>query len=155
MRETCARVLAAALMIGAIATVVAMSALYRTPTEGSMAISAPASSQQRSVRLTAHLARRHRPSAARLVTAHTTYVRPAPKVAAHSLAVVRRRRASRPPRRQLTAAPAPAPAAAPTPPSGPPPAAAVEQPAAGKTDSSDGPGKHGRGHAYGHDKQDD
>src|ERR671925_1618164 len=58
MRETCARVLAAALMTGAIAAVVAMSALYDTPQEVGPALTAPPSSLRHSVRLTAFPERR-------------------------------------------------------------------------------------------------
>src|SRR5437773_3945449 len=89
MRETCARVLAAALMTGAIATVVGMSAVLGTPSEAGQPIVAPPSSVQRTVRLTAKPAPRHRQTAARLVTAHTIHVRPRPEVVTRSLAVVR------------------------------------------------------------------
>jgi hypothetical protein len=154
MRGTCARVLAAALMTGAIATVVGMAALFGTPTEGSRPISAPPSSQQRSVRLTAHLAPRHRKSAPRRVTVHTNRIQPARQQAVSGLAVARTRHVAPRPRRELTsvpkpeAAPVPAPAVAPTPADPPPPV----------TNEDDDRGKdheHGRGHAYGHDKQDE
>src|SRR6266542_4535584 len=79
MRETCARVLAAALMTGAIAAVVAMSALLNTPRDDGYALTAPPSSFQRSVRVPA-LAAPPRPARAeRLVSAlsvHTPVARP-------------------------------------------------------------------------------
>src|SRR5215831_6196730 len=107
MRETCARVVAAALLTGAIATVVGMSALVDTPREPMRSIAAPPSSLQRSVRLTAHVVPRHRPSAARLVTTHTSYRARRPPAVARRLVVVRAHRAPEP-RRQLAAVPAPA-----------------------------------------------
>jgi hypothetical protein len=160
MRETCARVLAAALLTGAIATVVGMSALFGTTGEASRPISAPPSSLQRSVRLTAHLAPRARPSAARLVTAHTNYV-PSRRRTTTVLAATRTRRVSPRAPRQLTSVrkPQPAPASAPTP---APPAvpAAPADPAPPVTEQSDDQSEghghgHGHGHAYGHDKQDE
>jgi hypothetical protein len=155
MRGTCARVLAAALMTGAIATVVGMGALSGTPSEASRPISAPPSSLQRSVRLTAHFAPRHRQSAPRLVTVHTNRVRPVRQQALNGLAVARTHHVAPRPRRQLAsvpkpaaAAPAPAPAVAPAP-ADPPPPVTVEDDDQGKDHG------HGRGHAYGHDKQDE
>jgi hypothetical protein len=155
MRGTCARVLAAALMTGAIATVVGMAALFGTPTEGGRPISAPPSSLQRSIRLTAHLAPRHRRSAPRLVTVHTNHFRPVRQQQAVSgLAGTRTRHVAPRPRRQLTsvpkpeAVPVPAPAVAPTP-ADPPPPVTYEDDDQGKDHG------HGRGHAYGHDKQDE
>jgi hypothetical protein len=154
MRGTCARALAAALMTGAIATVVGMGALFGTPSEASRPISAPPSSLQRSVRLTAHLAPRHPQSAPRLVTVHTNHFRPVRLQPVHGLAVTRTHHVARRPRRQLAsvpkpeAAPVPAPAVAPAPADPPPPV----------TNQDNDQGKdhgHGRGHAYGHDKQDE
>ena len=149
MRATCARVLAAALLTAAISTVVGMSALFGTPSEAGRPIAAPPSKLQRSVRLTAHPEPPHRQDTARLVTAHTN--RPAPSVRAEvitrSLVVVRKRKhAHRSEPRQLTdvkpaSEPAPAPPAQPT-------------PQADGNDLRPGNG-HGRGHAYGHDKQDE
>jgi hypothetical protein len=155
MRETCARVLAAALLTGAIATVVAMAAHLNGPNEAGTPIAAPSSSLQRTVRLTARPLPRHR-SIAKLVTTHTRDVRQQAEVIHRSLVVVHRHRAQRrtpPPHRELTAS-VPSPtttttvATAPTPapaPATPPP---VEAPAPLPTHD-------GRGHAYGHDKQDD
>jgi len=69
MRETCARVLAAALMTGAIASVVAMSALLNTPRDDGYALTTPPSSLQRSVRVPALAAPPRPVRAERLVTA--------------------------------------------------------------------------------------
>ena len=156
MRGTCARVLAAALMTGAIATVVGMGALFGTPSEASPPISAPPSSLQRSVRLTAHLAPRHQQSAPRLVTVHTNHVPPVRQRAVNGLAVTRTHHVAPRAHRQLAsvpkpeAAPAPAPAPAVTPaPADPPPPVTSEDDNQGKDHA------HGRGHAYGHDKQDE
>jgi hypothetical protein len=153
MRETCARVLAAALMTGAIATVVGMSALFGTPGEASRPISAPPSSLQRSVRLTAHPAPPSRPSAARLVTAHTNYVPPRPRTAT-VLAATRTRRVSERAPRQLTSVRKPQPTPEPAPTPAPPAVPAAADPAPPVTDQSDDHG-HGHGHAHGHDKQDE
>lgn len=158
MRETCARVIAAALLTGAIATVVGMSALVDTPPEPARPVAAPLPTVQRSVRLTARIVPRHRRHAARLVTTRPTYSPARRPAVTHSLIVARPQRAApRPQPRQLAAVPAPA--AAPAPPPAPAPATveapAPADPAPVVPDTSDGPGRHGRGHAYGHDKQDD
>jgi hypothetical protein len=157
MRETCARVLAAALMTGAIAAVVGMSALFGATGEASRPISAPPSSLQRSVRLTAHLAPRARPSVARLVTAHTNYV-PSRSSTVSVLAVTRTRHVSPRARRQLTSLrkpqPAPAPAPTPAPPAVPAVPAVPADPAPPDTDQNEDHG-HGHGQAHGHDKQDE
>lgn len=169
MRETCARVLAAALLTAAIATVVAMAAHLNGPSGAGTPIAAPLSSNERTVRLTARPLPRHR-SIAKLVTTHTTHVGPQSEVIHRSLVVVHRRRAQRrtpPPHRQLTAsvpspttpaavATAPTPAPAPA----PPPPVETTAPVATNGEQSDEQGQgqghgHGRGHAYGHDKQDD
>jgi hypothetical protein len=157
MRETCARVLVAALMTGAIATVVAMSAMLGTPTEPRPPIAAPPSSVQRTVRLTAQLPPRHRRSAARLVTAHTTHAQPRPEVVTRSLVVVRphrvRRRAQH--RQLATAKPQPAPPVTPAAPAVAPAAPAPAEPAPPPTgeDAENGdesePG-HGHDHGHGH-----
>jgi hypothetical protein len=148
MRETCARVLAAALLTGAIATVVAMAAHLNGPSEAGTRLAVPPSSLQRTVRLTTRPLAKHR-SAAKLVTTHTRIVRQQAEVIHRSLVVVHRHHAGRPappPHRELTATvpsppaatavitvPAPIPALQPVPP--------VEG--------------YGRGHAHGRDKQDD
>ncbi len=162
MRETCARVVVAALLTGAIATVVGMSALVDTPREPARPVAAPLSSVQRSVHLTAHSVPHHRRRASQLMTTPTTYRAPRPVVVTHTLIVVRPHRAApRPRARQLAAVPAPvaAPTPQPAPAAAPPPAPAqapaAADPAPVVPDTSDGPGRHGRGHAYGHDKQDD
>lgn len=169
MRETCARVLAAALMAGTIATVVGMAALVQAPHEASKRIAAPPSVLQRSVRLTAHAAPRPRRRVQRLVAtrtipvpAHSDPVRP-------SLVAIRRRPARLPVRRRelsaTTPAPAPAPvsepAAAPVEPAAPAPAVPspeADQPQAqdqGRGQGHDPGHGRGRGHAYGNDEQDD
>jgi hypothetical protein len=162
MRETCARVLAAALLTGAIATVVAMAAHLNGPNEAGARLAVPPSSLQRTVRLTARPLVKHR-SAAKLVTTHTSHVRQQAEVIHRSLVVVvHRHRARRPapPHRQLTeSVPTPV-TTAPTPAPAPEPAPLVEVPAPATPqdqqsgDQGQGQG-HGRGHAYGHDKQDD
>lgn len=160
MRETCARVLAAALLTGAIATVVGIAALVDTPREPAHSIAAPPSTVDRSVRLAARPLPHHRRIPARLVTTHTSYRAPRPPVVTDRLVVGHLHHArQRPHQRQLAAVPAPAPAAAPTPPPAPapaPPAASTPKDSDPVVpDTSPGPGNHGRGHAYGHDKQDD
>ena len=77
MRGTCARVLAAALMTGAIATVVAMSALFETPRGPGGPIAAPPSSLQRSVRLQAPPVPARRTRAIRVETTAHPISRPA------------------------------------------------------------------------------
>jgi hypothetical protein len=167
MRETCARVLAAALLTGAIATVVAMAANLNGPSEAGTPIAAPLSSHQLTVRLTARPLPRHR-SITKLVTTHTSHVRQQTEVIHRSLVVVHRHRAQRrtpPSHRQLTASvPSPATTTAATTASTPAPAPAtparVETPAPVPTHDEQGDDQgqgqeHGRGHAHGHDKQDD
>jgi pyruvate dehydrogenase E2 component (dihydrolipoyllysine-residue acetyltransferase) len=163
MRETCARVLAAALMTGAIATVVGMAALVGTPTEARRPVAAPPSSLQRSVRLTAQPAPRHRRTAARLATAHTIHVQSRPEAVARRLVVVRSHRAGRPVQhhRELAAAkPQPAPAVAPPAPAvAPAPAPAPAEPAPPATGENADNGDeshsgHGHGHEHGHSRND-
>src|SRR5262245_48273776 len=137
MRATCARVLAAALLTGAIATVVWMSALVGTPNEAGRPIAAPPSSQQRTVRLTAQgPPRRH--AAERLVTHNTIPAVTRPAAAASSLAVVvdKRRPRRQAPGRELATRATPA-VSEPVPDTGRAPE--VEQL------------RHGRGHAHGRD----
>ena len=149
MRETCARVLAAALMTGAIATVVAMSALFDTPQDRGGALTAPPSSLQRSVRVEVPPAPRHPPVAERLTSAQTRTSTPMRRVIV-STHVVRRTivvRHRRPPRRQLAAMrpkPAPVVQSATTP---APPAAATPPPAPSDHDPSQGNG-HGNGNGH-------
>jgi hypothetical protein len=154
MRETCARALAAALLAAAIATVVGMSAFYGTPSDPGRPMSAPSSTLQRTVRLTAHLAPRHRRRTPALVTTHSNRSTAARREAVmRSMAVVRRRHrpARRPAQRQLAETPTPVPAAAPAPPV--PPSPAPEPP---PPDQAGGHVKgNGHGHAYGHEKQDE
>jgi hypothetical protein len=171
MRETCARVLAVALMTGAIATVVGTAALVRTPNEAGGPISAPPWALQRSVRLLAQPAPRRHRIVARLVTTRTIKARARPEPVQPSLAVVRRRPARQPVRRRELAATTPAPTPTPAPAPVSEPAAAPEEPAAAPPaapsaetdqlegeDEGHGPGHghdRGHGHADGRDEQDD
>jgi hypothetical protein len=162
MRETCARVLAAALMTAAIATVVGMSTLFGTAREASRPIAAPPSSLQRIVRLTAHVQPTRRPSrprVTRVVTSRTIHAQPRRlRASVTRLAAVHKRRIRRAaPARQLAAAPATT--ATTTVTTTVPPAVVSASPAptadAQPVVDADGPGRHGQGHAYGHDKKDD
>ena len=157
MRETCARALAAALMTGAIATVVGFAAHVGTPAEAGSPIAVLPSLHQRSVRLTAQPLPRKRTSAVRLVTTHTTRTPMRPQVTTRSLVVVRRHRTRRPPASRELAATTTTPAPQTAPPVEPAPPAPQTMPApANEGDQGDGPGRgHGRGHAYGRGKQDD
>ena len=156
MRETCARVLAAALMTGAIAGTVAMSALFGPPSEADGPITAPPSSLQRSVRVEV---RReplvHRTSVERPVIAHSLRTTRARSVVAshrlviirtHRMHAVRRRLAATEPKPQPVAPAAPAPEAAASP-APPPPVEETES----EHDHGNGNG-NGNGNAYGHDK---
>jgi hypothetical protein len=69
MRETCARVLAAALMTGAIATAMGLPTLFDGAGDLGPGVTAPPSSLQRSVRIPAHSAPPRPARAERLVTA--------------------------------------------------------------------------------------
>ena len=175
MRETCARVLAAALMTGAIATVVAMSALSGATGEAGRPFAAPPSSLKRSVPVVAQATA---PRSATARPARSVSPRPQPVLAARSL-VVRHWRPR--PQRQFAAAkpkarpkpapahpPATAPSPAPTPELAPPtvqaaqiveppqaPAPVEDQGQQATSDDSRGDRDNGRGHAYGHDKHDD
>jgi periplasmic protein TonB len=153
MRETCARVLAAALLTAAIATVVGMSTLLGTPSQAGPRIAAPPPALERSVRLTALPKPKQPPRPARLVTTDTTYVRPRPEVVRRSLVLVRRHPVRRPaPGRQLAAAkPEPAPTTPPDPPAPAQPAPAAPAQADDQRDDDGGDrGKeHGRGHGHG------
>jgi hypothetical protein len=166
MRETCARVLAAALMTGAIATVVGMSALFDTPGEVDRALTVPPSSQLRSVRVEVPPAPPRAPAVVRLAIAHptrTASVRPAiltRRLVVRRTFVARRTR----PRRQLAAVqpkptPATQPAPAPEPQTAPPPAppapgrSGKEQPKVGA--GGDHADQHDGGHGQGHDKREE
>jgi hypothetical protein len=163
MRETCARVLAAALMTGAIASVVAMSALFDTPREAAQAPIAPPSSLERSVRVTVRPTPRHPPVARRRVVTHMQPApAPEPVIVGHEIV---RRTVVRPRRRHQARAlasvkPAPAPVVA--------PAVAVAVPAVEapppapeeRDDDGNSPGKggedHGHGdHGHGHEEHED
>jgi hypothetical protein len=71
MRETCARVLAAALMTGAIAFVLAMPALFESARDVGQGLTAPPSSLRRSVHAPALAAARPPARAERLAAAHS------------------------------------------------------------------------------------
>jgi hypothetical protein len=151
MRETCARVLAAALMTGAIAAVVAMSALVGAPSQGARPITAPPSSLERSVPTVALPAPRpHRASVRRPVSAHQIS-RPAvrPSVLARRFVTIHTRATTR--RRLATNKPKAAPVAPTVPVQEPvtePPLPAPEL----QTDEPESGDDHGNGHAYGHEK---
>ena len=146
MRETCARVLAAALMTGAIAAVVAMSALYETPQEAGRALTAPPSSLQRSVRLTAMPGPRRAP-APRRRERRAAPIRVQPRTVVVTREVVRRITVVRHvPSRQLAAvAPKPQPAPVSPPPPAPAPATVAAQPAPAPSDNGHGRGKGNAG----------
>ena len=151
MRETCARVLAAALMTGAIATVVAMSALFETPTGPARPIAVPPSSLQRPVVFKVQPVRPHRRKATRLEDAHRNS-KPAPRVVVVQHLVTTRTTHVRPqPRRLAAATPKPMPATAPAPTIDVPARAPAAVPApvaalpADKRDS-DKEHDHGQGH---------
>jgi len=100
MRETCARVLAAALMTGAIATVVAMSTLFEMHGQSGQPLTAPPSSLGRAIIFGPLPAPRH-VDRSRTVP---TRSRPArPEVVAR-VPVIARPRRPRPPQRDLAAA---------------------------------------------------
>src|SRR5206468_501174 len=152
MRETCARVLSAALMTGAIATVVGLATLSGTPNESGRPIAAPTPSVQHSVQLRVQPAPRHRRTTAQLVTADTIHIQPRTEVATRSLVVVRRHRFHRPVQaRQLAAAkPHPAPAVAPpAPAAAPPPVPAEPTPPPTGDNAGNGDEAHaGQGHGH-------
>ena len=130
MRETCARVLAAALMTGAIATVVAMSALFETPGGLSRPIAAPPSSLHRSVSLAAQRARPHPKTVARLRASRPVNRPTRPVILTRSLVVVRTHRADPPPRRLASTKPSTKPKHKPLAASAPPAQPAAPQPPA-------------------------
>jgi hypothetical protein len=152
MRETCARVLAAALMTGAIAGTVAMSALFGPPSGADRPITAPPSSLQRSVR--AEVLREppvHRTSVERHVTPHsirTTRARPA--VTTHRLVIIRTHHVHAVRRGLAATKPKPQPVAPVSEPTASPaPASPPSPPVVEETESDH---DHGNGNAYGHDK---
>jgi len=172
MRATCARVLAAALMTGAIATVVGMSALFDTPREAGRALVVPPSSLQRTVRLRVPPAHRRARAAERLVSAHTSssaQSRPVLVIRTlvrHTTVVrqipQRRRLAAVKPKPTPPVQPAPPPA--PPQPATPPPAPVAPVDARAKGDEGDDQSNehgndHGQGkgheHGNGHEEHDD
>src|SRR6266540_5379097 len=156
MRETCARVLAAALMTGAIAFVLAMPALFESARDAGHGLTAPPSSLRRSVHAPALAAARPPARAARLAPSHSVRQpasRPAVATAAPG-AVPAPRSRPRPAGAGRSAPARPEPEtrelAATTPePSAQPPAQASSSPSPTTTEAT--PGK-GKGKAKGHDK---
>jgi hypothetical protein len=158
MRETCARVLAAALMTGAIAAVVAMSALFETPRKYSRPIAAPPSSLHRTVRLEAQPAPPHRQTVARLHAPHPVNRPTRPAIVTRSLVVVRTHRVAPPPRRLASTKPKSKPLTAPAPPAPPaaphhpaPPAAEAAPPAKPDDQKHASAEDGGNGNGHGHD----
>ncbi len=132
MRETCARVLAAALMTGAIAFALGAPALFESPREQIQSLTAPPSSLQRSVFVAALPAPKRPRPAERLVTAHSVTRASTPAAVVQTaregvsrkiprtLAAARRPKPAQPPKPKAAPAtdaanlmPPPAPAAAP------------------------------------------
>jgi hypothetical protein len=146
MRETCARVLAAALMTGAIATVVGMSALFQMPTGPDRPIAAPPSSLQRSVRLQAQPTPPQRKSVRRPETA-PTISSPAPVLVTRSLVVSRPQRVHPSVRRLASVRPKPKRVPTPVPVAPQPPDAPPAVVAAPSSESD----KHDKEHGHGHD----
>jgi hypothetical protein len=160
MRETCARVLAAALMTGAIATVVAMSAFIGTPSRADRPITAPSSSLQRSVRVEVRPAASHRRNVERPETAHRISTRVRPVVATRRLVIVQTRRPQAPRRRLASTKPAvapaaPVPAARPAPVTASTPSATDPQPKADKDHGHGNASGHEKDHGHGHDGHED
>jgi type IV secretory pathway VirB10-like protein len=157
MRETCARVLAAALMTGAIAGTVGMSALFGPTSEADRPITAPPSSLQRFVRAEVlRGAPAHRAKVERRVVTHslrTTRARPRP--ATHRLVIIRTHRVHAVPRRLATTKPKPQPVAqAPAVQAAPTPEAASPAPPTPPVEEAESDHDHGNGNgnAYGHEK---
>jgi hypothetical protein len=142
MRETCARVLAAALLTGAIATVVGMAAHLGPPSRPDRPIAAPPSSLQRAVRLTAEPVPKRR-TPARLVTTHTIRTQARPETLTRNLVVFQRRHHPHLPTATRQLAATEITSAPPDP---------VQLPA---TDAQPTDQEHGHGHAYGRGKQDE
>jgi hypothetical protein len=162
MRETCARVLAAALLIGTIAAVAGLSALSGQPGETGGPIAAPPSALQRTVRLTA-LPEHRRAPAAEHVTEPLVRSHAQADVVTRSLVVVRRpvtRRTRPSPRRRLavtrrhSAVPVPVAVA---PPAAPVPAATTPVSSDVPADEGENDDRRGGGRAHGrsHEPQDD
>jgi len=166
MRETCARVLAAALMTGAIAAVVAMSALFDMSVEAGRPITAPPSSLQRSVRVVALPAPRvHRTSVERRVLAHKITAPARAMVLTRRLVIVRTHRlrpkqralaSTKPKAQPLTPAPTVEPAVLSTAPTVPAPPVSDDQEHEHEHDHGNGHDNgHGHGHGNGHEGHED
>ncbi len=159
MRETCARVLAAALMTGAIATALGLPAAFDSALEPGRGLTAPPSSLQRTVHVPAVAASERSARSERLVAALSIRPSAARPLGRHvtSPGTLSRTRFKPPPAAAPSAPPAPEPA--------PGPAAEPEtrelasatpqaaQPAPGPSrttsQAAEGKGKKGKGHGMG------
>jgi hypothetical protein len=150
MRETCARVLAAALMTGAIAAVVGMSTLVGAPSDETRPLAAPPSLPERLVRIHA-VPVRPRPHTVRRVEAPRPAAPPR-AVVAQRLVIIHTSPAKRTRRRLVATKPKPTPVTA----------TSVATPASVETPTVETPAppadvesqdEEQRGHAYGHDKE--
>jgi hypothetical protein len=107
MRETCARVLAAALLTGAIASVVALAAHLGPAPDPGGPIAAPPSALQRTVHLTARPEPRPSRPAEQVVAAVTIHGPPPARAVTARLVVAKHRARQPAPKRQLAAIVAP------------------------------------------------
>jgi hypothetical protein len=183
--RVCARVLAAALMTGAVAGAFTFPALFQHGREGHRLLLVPPSSQQRTLRVPAlpvplhrHVVRVSRlPVASKPGASKQRPSRPAPSFGEFAAVAIRRPKTS--PARPAPPAPAPAPPAPSSPPATPPsepataapavetpreltaeapapaPPAPVVVPAPLPPPDEGDDDGHGNGHAYGHDKHGD
>ena len=134
--RVCARVLAAALMTGAVAGAFTFPALFQHGREGHRLLLVPPSSHQRTLRVPALPAPLHRhvvrvsrlTVASKPVASKQRPSRPAPSVGEFAAATIRRPKTS--PGRPAPPAPAPAPPAPSSPPATPPSEPATAAPAA-------------------------
>ncbi len=146
--RVCARVLAAALMAGAIGAALAFPVRFGPGGEQHRALTAPPSSQLRTLHVPAWPAPRHH--AALVVTHHAVWNAPRAEPSLVAARPVSSPRSHQPRRRPPTTVTQPQPPATVTrqlaaaPPAAAPVAAPAPAPAA--------PVRHGHGHAYGHDK---
>jgi hypothetical protein len=152
MRETCARVLAAALITGAIATVVGMSALFDTPRNVERDVTAPPSALAHSIRVTMRPALRNTTERPQRRAAHSV-MQPSVARAVVSREIVRRKPTHRrAPRQRELAAVKPKPAAPPVEPA--PPPAETPAPVVAPVESAPVPDAHpGKAHEHHPDPQ--
>jgi hypothetical protein len=156
MRETCARVLAGALLIAAVAGVVGLSALSGPADQTGAPLAAPPSALQRTVRLTAFRTAVGRGARVRPAVAAKAGARTEPKVVRRGVVFVRRvRHVARPaPHRRLAGGrPHPAVVAQVGPPVTSEPAAQAPPVVPAVEGDADGHGGHGYGRGRG--SQDD